>query len=93
MGLLRRHPVLNHASSRAVEHKDDQNKILERMKEKFEPINFEDIKRHERQFMADVYMRKQHKEKETKEKFKEVENIYKGSKMYSKARDDYMQSR
>ena len=63
------------------------------MKEKFEPINFEDIKRHERQFMADVYMRKQHKEKETKEKFKEVENIYKGSKMYSKARDDYMQSR
>ena len=93
MGLLRRHPGPNHTSSRVLDTKDEQQKILERMKEKFEPINFEDIKRHERQFMADVYMRKQLKEKEAKEKFKEVENIYKGSKMYSKAREDYIQSR
>ncbi len=83
-----------HRSSRALtNHMEERERQLEHMKAKFNPIDFGSIKRHEQAFMAEVYMRKQQKELEAKEKRKEVENIYKGSKTYQQVQEEFKNQR
>lgn len=83
-----------HPLSRAsTNHADERERQLEYMKAKYNPIDFESIKRHEQAFMAEVYIRKQQKELEAKEKRREADNIYKTGKAYQQAQEEYKNQR
>ena len=75
---------------------EERLRNLEKLREKYTPINFESIKEHERSFMANVYMKKQEREKDLKSKMKNLETAYKSqvniqqpSKAYMSAKEDY----
>lgn len=75
---------------------EERLKNLEKMKEKYMPINFDAIKEHERAFLANAYIKKQQRESELKTKIKTQESTYKlngpaiqPTKAYLNAKEEY----
>lgn len=79
---------------------EERRKNLEKLREKYMPIDFNAIKEHERSFLANAYMKKQQRDQDLKSKLKSMESAYKPqmsqtnlSKAYVAAREEYHNSR
>lgn len=79
---------------------EERAKNLEKLKERYMPMDFASIKEHERSFLVNAYMKKQQRETELKNKMKSLEQAYKPqlsqanlSKAYAAAKEEYINSR
>lgn len=81
-------------------YEDERQRNLEKIREKYTPMDFSAIKEHEQSFLANAYMKKQQREQELKSKMKSIESAYKPqlsqanlTKGYKVAREDYLNNR
>jgi hypothetical protein len=79
---------------------EERIKNIEKMKERYLPMDFAAIKEHERSFLVNAYMKKQQREAELKNKMKSLEQAYKPqlsqanlSKAYQHVKEEYAANR
>lgn len=79
---------------------EERIKNIEKMKERYLPMDFAAIKEHERAFLVNAYMKKQQRETELKNKIKSLEQAYKPqlsqvnlSKAYQSVKEEYAANR
>lgn len=77
----------------------EKQKIIEKLRDKYLPLDFESIKEHERTFLANAYIKKAQREQELKQKLKQQESSYKlpqvsgATKTYQAAKEEYLERR
>jgi hypothetical protein len=77
----------------------EKQKIMEKLRDKYLPLDFESIKEHERTFLANAYVKKAQREQELKQKLKQQELAYKlpqvsgATKTYQAMKEEYHERR
>lgn len=77
----------------------EKQRIIEKLRDKYLPLDFESIKEHERTFLANAYIKKAQREQELKQKLKQQETSYKlpqvsgATKTYQAAKEEYHERR